>query len=170
VKKPAPMKFQESSEEEEEAEEEEVEEEEEEEEEEDLRTETETTQNGGGSESHNIFSKENIEESLPELFGSYKSSTNMISSTENSSSMNVKPPNLIVGNMSGTKQAGELDVLRARGAHSGTASTDKFMMMASAAASRHYTIPETETENDDYNEDAEDEDDDEVQFGLASLH
>lgn len=165
------MKFQESSEEEEEPEEEEAEEEEEEEEEEeDLRTETETTQNGG-SESHNIFSKENIEESLPELFGSYKSSTNMISSTENSSSLNVKPPsNLIVGKMSGTKQAGELDVLRARGAHSGTASTDKFMMMASAAASRHYTIPETETENDDYNEDAEDEDDDEVQFCLVSLH
>lgn len=113
------------------------------------------------SDLQNIFSKD-IEESLPELFGSYKSSAvnlNSVATTESTSEKKLFAPNVVAGKTA--KTGAELDVVRSRGAL-GFNQHDKLAI---------HRIPETETENDDYNEDAEDEheDDEEESSSYSSF-
>jgi hypothetical protein len=103
-------------------------------------------------EIHDIFSKD-IEESLPELFGSYKSSTVNLNLAENVEKK--LAPSAMPNGLSKPKPV-EIDVVRSRGAL-GFSSQDKL----------GHKI-ETETENDDYNEDAEDEEEEEEEEESSS--
>ena len=97
-------------------------------------------------EIHDIFSKD-IEESLPELFGSYKSS--MVNLNLADSGVEKKLTSSMPNVISKPKPV-EIDALRSRGA------LGVFNSVQDKLALAHKT--ETETENDEYNEDAEDED------------
>lgn len=110
------------------------------------------------SESNNIFSKD-IEESLPELFGSYKSSVvnlNSMATTTNTDSVvsshkMMFAPNSVVSKTGAGGKTSELDVVRSRGTLGGGPSSKNSII---------HRIPETETENEEYVEDAEDEHED----------
>lgn len=140
------------------------------------------------SESQNIFSKD-IEESLPELFGSYKSSSavNLVNSLANTvespaSSSTVDQhrklfaPNSVVVGKSVKPVVGELDIVRSRdggGTFTNSPPQSQTSSLQSPSLNNKndklaiHRIPETETENDEYNEDAEDEhEDDEVRNTL----